>query len=373
MLKPSPDFSKKLLEILLTIDALNDQDNRSMLLQNLPQRPVSTIHRSQALLTDLNNIIRAVESWGQLKYSDEWAVAIVARNALRFATETQPGREIEALLAELEPWPSDTLLAPIEEIVIGQDERIPASFLERGLLAGKAVAKVLVPQLVDGTSGERIAYGTGWLIALDLLITNYHVIEARNRREEPAAKMDDFKAQALKTTVWFDYLDWEKEHSDYGCIELVHFDARLDYALLRLSSVPISGPDKPLSTWGYLSFPKLQPRLIKGTRLNIIQHPQGGPKRFAIRSNFYVDAISAAEAPHRIRYLTDTEPGSSGSPVFTDAWQVIALHHASVQVPETQYKGEVVKYNNQGVLIHAILERLPDAIRQEIQTAQKWG
>lgn len=372
MFQPSSDFSDKLLDILLTIPALNNSANRDILLRNLPRGPVSAISRSAAPMADLHSIISNAEALGQLSHSGEWALAIVARNALRFARETQAGRELEILLAELEILPSDTHVAPIEEVVIGQDERVPISFLEQGLLAARAVAKVLVPRIINGVSQEGNGYGSGWLIGPDLLVTNYHVIAARDSQFEPDVTAADFEAQALKTTVWFDYLDWDREHSDYSCTELVHFNPELDYALLRLSLTPQYGPDKPLSSWGYLSLPHLPPMLVKGNRLNIIQHPLGGPKRFAIRSNFYVDTISTAEGPHRVRYLTDTEPGSSGAPVFSDAWQVVALHHASVRVPKTQYKGDVIKYNNQGVLIHPILESLPDAIRQEIKIAQKW-
>lgn len=91
---------------------------------------------------------------------------------------------------------------------------------------------------------------------------------------------------------------------------------------------------------------------------------------FAIRSNYYVGLVSTSDQPARIQYLTDTEPGASGSPVFDDNWHVVALHHASVKVPESQYKGEVIKYNNQGIEIHAIIDDLKQDIRAEIQKAQ---
>jgi endonuclease G len=113
-----------------------------------------------------------------------------------------------------------------------------------------------------------------------------------------------------------------------------------------------------------------KPILTKGTRLNIIQHPQGGPKRLAIRSNFFMNSASRPNVPHRLNYLTDTEPGSSGSPVLNDDWQVVALHSASIKVPETQYKGDVIKYNNQGIAIQAVIESLQDTVREEIETIQ---
>jgi V8-like Glu-specific endopeptidase len=278
------------------------------------------------------------------------------------------------LLAELETDATPHPSATIPEIVIGQDERLPIRFLERGIEVSRSVAKVLVTRVMGGvtqtSSGSRVS-GTGWMIAPGLLMTNHHVIEARDIRFETAASDSDFRAQAKTSDVWFGYHDDDSEHRDYAGWELVHASRVLDYALLR-STTP-SGAGQPLWDWGFLGVASDLPKLTKGFRLNIIQHPQGGPKRIAIRSNFYFDCYSTAEEPFRMRYLTDTEPGSSGSPVFDDGWRVLALHHAAVAVPEGIYRGEVIKYNNQGICIAAILKDLPAPIYREIATAQGWS
>jgi len=183
--RPGPDYEEKLLDALLDIaalrDALTGPENRGMLLRHLPVGPVSAIARYPAPTADLNSIVTMAAGMGQLVDSGEWALAIVTRNALRFARGIEPGRALEALLAELETRVAREVPAPVPEIVIGQDERLHISFLERGLEASKSVAKVLVTRVINGIrqtgDGSRIS-GTGWLIAPDLLLTNHHVIEA---------------------------------------------------------------------------------------------------------------------------------------------------------------------------------------------------
>jgi V8-like Glu-specific endopeptidase len=378
MMGPGPDYSEKLLEALLDIPAFNDpvagMANRTMLLRRLPKDPVATVTRYAAPLTDLDSIVMNADGWRQLLQSGEWALAIVTRNALPFARGTDAESVLTALLAELETGATPEPPAPIPEIVIGQDERLPVRFLEQGIEVSKSVAKILVTRVIHGVrqsgSGSLVS-GTGWMIAPSLLITNHHVIEARDRRFEAAASDSDFQAQARITDVWFHFHDDGTGHWAYCDWELVHASRTLDYAVLH--STFSSTADKPLSEWGFLRIVAEQPRLAKGFRLNIIQHPQGGPKLIAIRSNFYIDSSSTAAEPARIRYLTDTEPGSSGSPVFDDNWKVLALHHAHVSVPRTQYRGEVITYNNQGIWLAAILRDLPAPIYGEIRTAQGWS
>ena len=62
--------------------------------------------------------------------------------------------------------------------------------------------------------------------------------------------------------------------------------------------------------------------LVTDTRINIIQHPGGELKKIAIRNNGlkYFDE-------QKLQYWTDTEHGSSGSPLFNDSWQIVGLHH----------------------------------------------
>jgi endonuclease G len=82
-----------------------------------------------------------------------------------------------------------------------------------------------------------------------------------------------------------------------------------------------------------------------GEYVSIVQHPSGAPKVVAIRENRVNDVFDEF-----IHYATDTEPGSSGSPVFNDGWKLVALHHAGVPDPNdsTRYVA------NEGIRISSI-------------------
>ena len=98
---------------------------------------------------------------------------------------------------------------------------------------------------------------------------------------------------------------------------LVCFDSNLDYAILKLKE---ESGRRPLPICGREVSVKSGERVP----VNIIQHPYGGIKKLAIRNNLAVKTYEM-----NIAYFTDTDGGSSGSPVCNDAWEVVALHKAS--------------------------------------------
>jgi endonuclease G len=148
--------------------------------------------------------------------------------------------------------------------------------------------------------------------------------------------------------------------------DLVACDVDLDYALVRLDDSP------RLAGRGHMRLAPNAP-LERGTRLNIVQCPGGGPLRLAIRNNYFV---GMGPRTNHIRYVTDTMEGSSGSPVLDDEWRVVALHRGAHAVdpqaiPREDQTTPVVKFHNMGIGIHAVLAHLPEAPRQEILAAQQ--
>ncbi len=86
--------------------------------------------------------------------------------------------------------------------------------------------------------------------------------------------------------------------------------------------------------------------------LNIIQHPQGKAKRFALRNNLAVHSDGDF-----LRYYTDTDYGSSGSPVLDDTWKVRALHRGAI-LENAKFQGRDTAYVNVGSQICRILDHL---------------
>jgi endonuclease G len=139
----------------------------------------------------------------------------------------------------------------------------------------------------------------------------------------------------------------------------------------------------PLAGYGYLRLLEDTGKISRSEYATIIQHPNGRQKHLASRNNritVYVyddDLAPEARATNNfLYYSTDTLKGSSGSPVFSDQWFVVALHRRGV--PETKVVNgrtvimrtngqpaaaddpeEVIKYtSNEGVRISRVVQRL---------------
>ncbi|MFJ3961882.1 trypsin-like peptidase domain-containing protein [Streptomyces sp. NPDC090036] len=253
-----------------------------------------------------------------------------------------------------------------EEIVF-QDDTVPFDFLSGGALAGSSVARIKVLPYQGGALLQPVALphnGTGWLITGDLLVTNHHVVNARKRSDGQQQVVDpaDLQLQAQGSRSRFDYLsEDDADVEEQQASELVAWDEELDYAVLRLAGAPVR-PFLRVAT-APLAVAKDMP-----VALNIIQHPGGEPKRIALRNNL------AFEADERdVRYFTDTRGGSSGSPVLTDDWTVVALHRGTRRVTDVSFQGKSTAFVNVGTQLSAIMQHLREhspKIHDEIAAAQ---
>lgn len=197
------------------------------------------------------------------------------------------------------------------ERVLGQNDLMSIIYLERGLLVARSVGRVRIRNAAGATRG----FGTGSLVSPRLLLTNNHVLGSA---QEAANSQIEFNFQ--------ERLSGAPVAATVFALDPATFfltDAALDYTLVAVRPQSLDGV--ALQDFGWNRLIEEEGKAILGEALNIIQHPNGEPKQLALRENLLVDVLD-----NFLHYKTDTAPGSSGSPVFNDQWEVVALHHSGV-------------------------------------------
>ena len=216
------------------------------------------------------------------------------------------------------------------EAVIGEANFLEVRYLGAGARAARAVGRVVL----RSEAGRIEGYGTGSLVSPRLLLTNHHVLESA--------------AVARRASIEFDFEDGLDDRP----LRPVSFrldpdafflnDRALDFALVAVRATPAE-----LRRFGFNRLLEVGGRWSNGDFVTIIQHPEGRAKEVALRENRVVDSVDAF-----VHYSTDTKPGSSGSPVFNDNWDVVALHHASTRARDPRELGPII---NEGIRIGPVL------------------
>jgi len=202
------------------------------------------------------------------------------------------------------------------EKISGGADFLPASFLYRGADAAASVCRVNLP----GGSG------TGFLIATSkFIMTNNHVIADKEEAREAIA---------------------EFRFEEGGASLMVNLEPdRFFLTSKELDFTIVGCGDPALDEFDPIPLLRNPSTVTRGEKVNIIQHPRGRPKEVALHNN---DVLRVKDKV--VWYETDTEPGSSGSPVFNNAWDLVALHHAGwIENGVT---------TNEGVRIAAIVSHL---------------
>lgn len=305
------------------------------------------------LLTDLsrlNSTERLVDGTVPLEQWLRQAIRLGGLDARTIVFQ----RALDDLIVRTSGEPAWTVPADLpeyQEAIFHQDDRIRFGFLEEGHRTGASVAKVQVtryenrrPAMVAGT--HALYNGTGWLIGPALLITNYHVVNARDARG-PSAAPDDFGLQAANASAQFGFDGDGQEGTRFGVAGLAAADRGLDFAILELETDPGLPPLQLAPRSLVLKEGEYPP-------LNIIQHPLGGPKMIAIRNN-----LATRSTETDLRYFTDTDLGSSGAPVLDDGWAVVALHRSAAAARQpVNFQGRSTAVVNVGTRISTICDQL---------------
>jgi hypothetical protein len=210
--------------------------------------------------------------------------------------------------------------------------RVPALITTLGRLVQLAPA---VCRLLVDVNGAGM-YGSAFRIAPDLLLTNWHVLHAK----------DGTRATAV--TAAFGYED-DGLGAGLAPVEIpcdvasIVAHREFDWGVVR--------PAAPLqNAWPVIKLSEAVAP-VHNTPAYIVQHPGGNRKRLGFVRNQVTNFDDDV-----LHYLTDTEGGSSGSPVFNSDGRLIGLHHAG-GTPQTVV-GKPPISKNEGIRIPRVVEGL---------------
>jgi len=260
--------------------------------------------QNMSLANDLPSVVFDVIGWaqarGRLTELVQAAAAERPKNptiqaiAARFQFATSAGGEIERVVLEN---------VGFQNI---------AQWLDKLTRVRRAVCRI-EPQ---PAAESRMNYGTGFLVAPDVVMTNCHV---KYKFDKPGQvvfrfdyETDQNGVEVHKGTEHRLAADgsWDLKSSPLG---------KLDFALVRLSAAAgeeqVGGAAR-----GYLRLDP--PPFTKNDPILILQHPDTEPMKLTFGS-----VLNPAITPSEVAYNANTKPGSSGSPCLTVGLDVIALHH----------------------------------------------
>ncbi|MBU6342024.1 MAG: trypsin-like peptidase domain-containing protein [Bacteroidetes bacterium] len=224
--------------------------------------------------------------------------------------------------------PSDDHL---EKVIGGKSSILRINWLEKALNAGKAVCRVVC------ANGDL---GTGFITKDGYLFTNNHVIPTK---ESAATARIEFNYELDSAGNVKNRTTYELDAQDF----LFSPKEQLDFSRVKIKD----RNDQPLKNWGFVEF-ETEAIPSVGEAVTIIQHPKGEDKQIALNANEVLGQLN-----QHLYYTTDTEPGSSGSPVFNKDWKVVAIHHAGKTMAEGGFKVNAqgdVREANRGILFRNI-------------------
>lgn len=222
-----------------------------------------------------------------------------------------------------------------EKIIESRSRFQSVSFLEKGL---EIKDRICMIKALHGTNRVR---ATGFLLKNNFILTNRHVFLNKDvvKNAQAVFGYDECKNSVIRTVEFDD--------------TKVYISQRYDLALakLRCDEEDIGG-----NVIIYVG----NPQNCIDDIIPIIQHPNGMPKQICIGHNSlkYVD-------DERIQYLTDTLPGSSGSPVFNSNWELIGLHSKGGNICEPRTGS--MYFRNEGVNIRLIEKFIQDETPMDVK------
>lgn len=333
-------MEQKLFEIYLkTLEDLiqeNMLDEAIKLFQEIDDKTKAGISQDIILITGGYNQVKTMFKQGLLDNKEYLQMTAKTRYALSETAKGLPRRwELNARILGLPFSMAVSKDANLEAIIGGRDNTFKMDWLHKAVKNAAAVCRI-----VYRNSNKR---GTGFLTQDGRIFTNNHVIATPEQARNAFAEFNfesDINGQ-IKTSISYEF-----DPNDFITSPVEEFD----FTRLKL----VDRNDAPLKQWGFVTISDQIP--AKDEPVVIIQHPLGDEKKIAITDDKIV-----GQNKQWLYYVTATEKGSSGSPVFNMNWEVIALHHAGLNEKSAEGGLDIdgrgtIKPANEGILFRDILQ-----------------
>ncbi len=252
-------------------------------------------------------------------------------------------------------WFSSGLTGGAEKTV-GRLDMVEASLMEALARHSRAVCRISVPPgQVEFTGRTSMTgwHGTGFLVAPNILLTNYHVL---NTEKVAAAAVAEFDYQVLLSDLLDGAPDAAPSAKSFKLMpERLFIESKfgeLDYAFVWIE-------DEAAAQFGTI-------QMNRGSFLTrpteptfVLHHPGGAPKKASVDDTEVLSLNSSF-----VLYAADTEGGSSGAPVIDRRGRLTALHHAWWPIQQIQSRfpmltgrlndGSITPIANEGIKLSAI-------------------
>jgi len=249
-----------------------------------------------------------------------------------------------------------------------------------------------------------IPIGTGFLVGRSYLLTNYHIINLTEEKylnimiAEFGYDRDSLGRTSEPVNYRFEKIEVFNENLDYALIKLNSNSEELltkisikkeagdlfGFIQLNSESNAISPPIKEkilnednLRTEDKNTLMQIKKRLeilknidleefyliptiiLQGEPAIMIQHPKGEYKQIVLTNNRVIKINKDF-----LYYETDSDHGSSGSPVFNQKWELVGMNRAAVYVKKEEEDPILIGY--EGTRICKITEDLISKLNSEI-------
>src|SRR4028119_1319604 len=263
----------------------------------MEHNPMVAPHNEYAF--DYDVMIQAAENWQQQREKREQSIRLL--NEKRY-DDVEPkerlAKRVNRLLGKVKevlPIRSEALSKELSELVYHEEfapeeidnelvERIlgetrdflSIEFLEKAMYINRCVGRI-VTHLGNG----RKAFGTGFLVSPQLLLTNHHVLQSADRAADSVVELD-YQVDRFGQPLPLQQFDLNPDAFFLN-------DKGFDFALVAVK--PTSHQEKLLTDYGWCPLIQEEGKIQLGESINIIQHPRGEMKQGVIRGNKLLDLL----------------------------------------------------------------------------------